>query len=113
MTFFEAVEYARKGKKIKLNSCAVFMEWRDDCLVWSGSCHPVTIKQSILDATWSVAKPKYTFSEAYAMMKQGRKMKSVQNRVLYIAGEWCEQGNVYRTVAFLPEEIEGKWVEVE
>lgn len=113
MTFFEAVEYARRGKQIKLNSCPVLIEWRDECLVWSGTGQPVSVKQSVLDATWSVVEPKYTFSEAYAMMKQGKKMKSVQNRVLYLAGDWCQQGSVYSTVAFLPEEIEGNWVEVE
>lgn len=116
MTFFEAVEYARKtGKQVKSNACPVLVEWRDGCLMWAGTGHAVSVKQSLLDATWSIAEPMYTFSEAYAMMKQGKPMRSIDGgHAIYCDGSvWKVASNVWVNVTFTPEQIEGKWVEAD
>jgi len=80
MTFFEAIEVARRGSKVKRDdSTGDVVIWKDGYLA-NERGHSVEINQWNMDHAWQIVPdpPKtYTFMEALEMMKQGRVMQPV------------------------------------
>lgn len=129
MTFWEAIEEARKGKKICFRSNSLWdAVWKDLRLVWAFNNSNVEIHQQYLDGNWSVVEgpPKlYSFAEAYKMMKAGKWMIPVNLANSTSWGwatrmrsngqwEWRKDGTGitrHRDGSFCQEQIDSQWQE--
>lgn len=124
MRFWEAIEEARKGKKIVRNGEIQQVGWSALGLRWLYNNDPVSLCPYNVESEWSVVEdpPKlYSFHEAYAMMKAGKWMRTTTNSMLYKRDHhdnwWFKNGlrerpeMIHSIAIFSPEHVDSQWQE--
>lgn len=104
---------------VKISPCFAVGEPKES-VSWTTTCSTITEANEIVDllkkkqAEWNPPK-KYTFSEAYAMMKHGKWMKVVGKNCKYRVENSCwviNDSKIGKYFGFQTEDIDSLWEEV-
>lgn len=124
MNIYEAALAAKAGKIVKHTDSKGFVleaYWDGYNLQWTAIRSTVAVRESTLNGWYIVEEPpkEYTFVEAYAMIQDGKKMKSCASGKIFQKNPFpytvASYGMPHQTMLIeelCNGELVGKWIEV-